>query len=306
MTNAARPDARGAPERRAGSTRSGAGGGGASWAVVCGCAERARPPSSLAWNRSVDLLIDEDPVDAATLDKRLEALTHIALDKGSALGIVSVPRPVTVERVAAWTNTLAAKGPGACARQRAGPAADERGGREMSDLPYRPNVGAVLFNRDGLVFVARRADMPNAEGPAGGWQLPQGGIDEDEDPEAAVLRELEEEIGTRKADVIGEHPDWLTYDLPPDLLGIAWRGRYRGPAAALVRHAVHRARTATSGSISIRIPNSMPGAGFRCRAAVAGGAVQAGDLRSAHENPLRDSPYRSGRRAAASRCIIRG
>ena len=98
----------------------------------------------------------------------------------------------------------------------------------MSDLPYRPNVGAVLFNRDGLVLVARRANMPNAEGPAGGWQLPQGGIDEGEDPSAAVLRELEEEIGTRKADVIGEHPEWLTYDLPPDLLGIAWRGQYRG------------------------------------------------------------------------------
>jgi putative (di)nucleoside polyphosphate hydrolase len=98
----------------------------------------------------------------------------------------------------------------------------------MSDLPYRPNVGAVLFNRDGLVFVARRADMPNAEGPAGGWQLPQGGIDEGEDPTKAVFRELEEEIGTRKAEVIGEHPDWLTYDLPADLLGVAWRGRYRG------------------------------------------------------------------------------
>ncbi|MEA2740096.1 MAG: putative (di)nucleoside polyphosphate hydrolase, partial [Acetobacteraceae bacterium] len=55
-----------------------------------------------------------------------------------------------------------------------------------------------------------------------------GGIDEGEDPGTAVLRELEEEIGTRKAAVIGEHPDWLTYDLPPDLLGIAWRGRYRG------------------------------------------------------------------------------
>jgi putative (di)nucleoside polyphosphate hydrolase len=98
----------------------------------------------------------------------------------------------------------------------------------MSDLPYRPNVGAVLFNRTGLVFVARRANMPNAEGPAGGWQLPQGGIDEGEDPGTALLRELEEEIGTAKAEVIGEHPDWLTYDLPPNLLGIAWRGRYRG------------------------------------------------------------------------------
>ena len=51
-------------------------------------------------------------------------------------------------------------------------------------LPYRRNVGAVLFNAGGLVFVARRADFPNAEGPAGGWQLPQGGIDEDEDPRA--------------------------------------------------------------------------------------------------------------------------
>jgi putative (di)nucleoside polyphosphate hydrolase len=98
----------------------------------------------------------------------------------------------------------------------------------MSDLPYRPNVGAVLFNRNGLVLVARRADMPNAEGPAGGWQLPQGGINEGENPRAAVLRELEEEIGTRNAEVVGEHSDWLTYDLPPDLLGIAWRGQYRG------------------------------------------------------------------------------
>ena len=98
----------------------------------------------------------------------------------------------------------------------------------MSDLPYRPNVGAVLFNHHGLVFVARRANRPNAEGAVGGWQLPQGGIDDGEDPKTAVLRELHEEIGTREAEVLAEHPDWLSYDLPPDLLGIAWRGRYRG------------------------------------------------------------------------------
>lgn len=98
----------------------------------------------------------------------------------------------------------------------------------MSELPYRANVGAVLFNHAGLVFVARRADLPNAEGPAGGWQLPQGGIDPDEDPRAAVLRELAEEIGTNSATIIGEHPDWLTYDLPPHLVGVALRGRYRG------------------------------------------------------------------------------
>jgi putative (di)nucleoside polyphosphate hydrolase len=97
-----------------------------------------------------------------------------------------------------------------------------------ADLPYRPNVGAVLFNADGLVFVARRADFPNAEGPAGGWQLPQGGIDHDEDPRGAVLRELAEEIGTDRAEIIGEHPEWLTYDLPPELLGVALKGKYRG------------------------------------------------------------------------------
>ena len=95
-------------------------------------------------------------------------------------------------------------------------------------LPYRPNVGAVLFNAAGRVFVARRADLPNAEGEAGGWQLPQGGIDHGEDPRSAVLRELAEEIGTDRATIIGEHPEWLVYDLPPHLIGVALGGRYRG------------------------------------------------------------------------------
>ena len=99
---------------------------------------------------------------------------------------------------------------------------------DPESLPYRLNVGAALFNGAGKVLVARRADMPNAEGPAGGWQLPQGGIDEDEDPRAAVLRELAEEIGTDLAEIIGEHPEWLTYDLPAHLIGVALRGRYRG------------------------------------------------------------------------------
>jgi putative (di)nucleoside polyphosphate hydrolase len=94
--------------------------------------------------------------------------------------------------------------------------------------PYRANVGAVLFNRAGKVFIARRAGLPNAEGAPGGWQLPQGGIDAHEDPREAVLRELAEEIGTGNAVIIGEHPKWLVYDLPPDLVGIALGGRYRG------------------------------------------------------------------------------
>ncbi len=99
---------------------------------------------------------------------------------------------------------------------------------DFSDLPYRPNVGAALFNRDGLVLVARRADLPNAEGRPGIWQLPQGGIDDGEDPRQAVLRELREEVGTDRAEIVGEHPDWLSYDLPPHLLGRALGGRYRG------------------------------------------------------------------------------
>ena len=98
----------------------------------------------------------------------------------------------------------------------------------MSDLPYRPNVGAALFDRLGRVFVARRADFPNAEGAPGGWQLPQGGIDADEDPAIAIFRELQEEIGTARARMIGEHEEWLSYDLPPDLIGKALGGKYRG------------------------------------------------------------------------------
>ncbi|WP_428374850.1 RNA pyrophosphohydrolase [Lichenicoccus sp.] len=99
---------------------------------------------------------------------------------------------------------------------------------DYAALPYRPNVGAVLFNRDGLVLVARRADLPNAEGRVGVWQLPQGGIDGDEDPRAAVLRELREEVGTDRAEIIAEHPDWLSYDLPASLLGVALGGKFRG------------------------------------------------------------------------------
>lgn len=99
---------------------------------------------------------------------------------------------------------------------------------KAADLPYRLNVGAALFDRRGKLFVARRADLPDAAELAGGWQLPQGGIDPDEDPRLAVMRELAEEIGTDRARIIGEHPEWLSYDLPDQLLGRALGGRYRG------------------------------------------------------------------------------
>ncbi len=94
---------------------------------------------------------------------------------------------------------------------------------DLAALPYRLNVGAVLFARDGRVLVGRRPGLL-----AAAWQLPQGGIDAGEDPREAVLRELAEEIGTAKAEIISEHPEWLQYDLPPELLGVAWEGKYRG------------------------------------------------------------------------------
>ncbi len=91
------------------------------------------------------------------------------------------------------------------------------------DLPYRPCVGIMLINNEGLVFVGRRIDQT-----VEGWQMPQGGIDDGETPEQAALRELEEEAGTAKATIIAQMDEWLTYDLPPHLLGVALHGRYRG------------------------------------------------------------------------------
>jgi putative (di)nucleoside polyphosphate hydrolase len=95
--------------------------------------------------------------------------------------------------------------------------------RSVKSLPYRPCVGIMLLNRAGAVFVAKRIDMPSDA-----WQMPQGGIDRGEDPRAAALRELEEEIGTAKAEIVGELPEWLDYDLPAELQGRLWGGRYRG------------------------------------------------------------------------------
>jgi putative (di)nucleoside polyphosphate hydrolase len=105
--------------------------------------------------------------------------------------------------------------------------ADKGSGRE--GLGYRPCVGMMVLNAHGLVWLGRRADAPDEpEGPGSWWQMPQGGIDDGEDPRAAALRELAEETGMRSVALIGEIPDWLCYDLPPALVGKAWGGRWRG------------------------------------------------------------------------------
>ncbi len=92
-------------------------------------------------------------------------------------------------------------------------------------LPYRRGVGIALFNDQGRVFTGKRIDNP---GPA--WQMPQGGIDKDEDPIAAALRELQEETGVASHLVhhLGTSGRWLKYDLPPDLIPTLWGGKYRG------------------------------------------------------------------------------
>lgn len=94
-----------------------------------------------------------------------------------------------------------------------------------SDLPYRPCVGVMLVNREGLVFAGQRIDSPS---PA--WQMPQGGIDGDEKPKEAAYRELWEETGVTKdlVEFVAKTHGWVTYDLPPELLGKVWGGKFRG------------------------------------------------------------------------------
>ena len=98
-----------------------------------------------------------------------------------------------------------------------------------TDLPYRPCVGVMLLNRHGRIFVGRRAERAGApEGEGHWWQMPQGGLDEGEDPERAARRELEEETGVTRALFLRRAEHWYSYDLPSGLLGVAWEGRYRG------------------------------------------------------------------------------
>ena len=93
----------------------------------------------------------------------------------------------------------------------------------LEERPYRRGVGIVLLNAAGRVFAARRIDTP---GDA--WQFPQGGIDEGEEPIEAAWREMKEEIGTDRAELLAETADWIAYDLPAEVADRVWKGRFRG------------------------------------------------------------------------------
>lgn len=98
------------------------------------------------------------------------------------------------------------------------------------DLPYRPCVGIMVLNPAGLVWAGRRIPEGNSEydGSPMLWQMPQGGIDDGEDPLPAALRELYEETGMKSVSLLAEASRWINYDLPAELIGIGLRGKYRG------------------------------------------------------------------------------
>jgi putative (di)nucleoside polyphosphate hydrolase len=102
--------------------------------------------------------------------------------------------------------------------------------RDFASLPYRPCVGVMLVNAQGLAFVGKRIDTRGQPGGGDFWQMPQGGIDEGEELHAAALRELGEETGLSEHHVtlLGQTAEELFYDLPDELMGQLWKGRFRG------------------------------------------------------------------------------
>ena len=101
---------------------------------------------------------------------------------------------------------------------------------DPDSLPYRPCVGVMVLNRDGLVWTGRRASEGNTEydGSPQLWQMPQGGIDPGEDAEPAARRELYEETGISSIELVEALPDLVRYDLPAHMIGTGMRGKFRG------------------------------------------------------------------------------
>jgi len=95
-------------------------------------------------------------------------------------------------------------------------------------LPYRPCVGIMVINRKGRVFIGKRRGGPEHVDATHSWQMPQGGVDKGEDTYKAALRELHEETGIRSVEKLAEVSEWLSYDIPREIVGEAWKGKFRG------------------------------------------------------------------------------
>jgi putative (di)nucleoside polyphosphate hydrolase len=98
----------------------------------------------------------------------------------------------------------------------------------FESLPYRLCAGMTVINRAGRAFIGRRIDGPEHTDNVHVWQMPQGGIDRGEDPWPAALRELREETNITSVARLGEVAEWLIYDIPREIVGQAWNGKYRG------------------------------------------------------------------------------
>lgn len=99
----------------------------------------------------------------------------------------------------------------------------------MAELEYRPNVGIMVLNAEGKVWIGKRvARADHHEMLTKSWQMPQGGVDEGEDLQAASLRELHEESGITSVTLLGKSDDWISYDLPEELIGKVLKGRFKG------------------------------------------------------------------------------
>src|SRR6185503_7144102 len=99
---------------------------------------------------------------------------------------------------------------------------------KYESLPYRPCVGLMVINRAGRVFIGRRSNGPEHVDAEHSCQMPQGGVDEGEDAYKAALRELREETNIRSVRKLAEIREWLAYDIPREIVGQAWKGKYRG------------------------------------------------------------------------------